>query len=90
MAGGERMKKGTILKNSGVSDSNALKYSIYLGTCGDSVNVLFYHCGHIKKARYCKRDVGEGKPIYPIKESDVLKRIENMIKEEFESAKDGG
>lgn len=35
------MKKGTILKNSMSSESNALKYSIYLGTCGDSVNVLF-------------------------------------------------
>ena len=83
------MKKGTILKNSGVSDGNALKYSIYLGMCGDSMNVLFFHGGHIKKARYYKKDVGEGKPIYPIKESDILERIENMIKEEIESVKSG-
>ena len=82
------MKKGTILNNSSVSDGNALKYSIYLGTCGDSVDVLFFHCGHIKKVRYYKRDVGEGKTIYPIKESDILKRIENMIKEEIDSAKE--
>lgn len=84
------MKKGTILKNSGVSDNNPLKYSIYLSTCGNSVNVLDFYKGHIKKSQYYKRDVGEGKPIYPIKESDILKRIENMIREELESAKDGG
>lgn len=77
------MKIGTILRNEGVSDSHSFRYSVYTGRSGKLAKFIYVKDGKIEKGEYYASDIGIGKGITPVRESDVLKRMACMLDEEL-------
>ena len=74
------MKVGTILRNDCVSESHPFRRSIYIGKNGRYANFIYSHNGKIEKGKYFYPDIG--KTIIPERETDVLKRIAQMLEDE--------
>lgn len=77
------MKIGTVLRSEYVSNDSPLRYSVYVGCDSKYINTIYPYHGKIKKVRYYKEDVGEGKEIHPVGCTDILKRMVRMFEEEM-------
>lgn len=77
------MVVGTVLRNDYVAEDDPLRYTIYVGCDSKFVCGVYLHNGKIKRARYPKEDIGEGKKIVPVGFTDTLAAMANLMEQDL-------